>query len=55
MAEDFVTGDAIIVLLNHGGARGHPASPAAVERGAGFMAVHYGKRNEVHVVVPFRH
>ena len=34
--------DAVIVLLNHGGSAVNPAVEAAVKRGAGFMAVHYG-------------
>jgi hypothetical protein len=34
--------DAIIVLLNHGGSAVNPAVKKAVERGAGFMAIHYG-------------
>lgn len=40
--KDLSQADAIIVLLNHGGSAVNPAVTAAVERGAGFMAVHYG-------------
>src|SRR5687768_382344 len=40
--KDLAHADAIIVLLNHGGSSVNPAVEAAVERGAGFMAVHYG-------------
>ena len=40
--KDLGHADAIIVLLNHGGSSVNPAVEAAVERGAGFMAVHYG-------------
>jgi hypothetical protein len=40
--KDLSDADAIIVLLNHGGSAVNPAVKAAVERGAGFMAVHYG-------------
>src|SRR3954469_1146470 len=32
---------AVIVLLNHGGSAVNPAVRAAVERGAGFMGVHF--------------
>ena len=33
--------DAVIVLLNDGGSAVNPAVKAAMERGAGFMAIHY--------------
>jgi len=40
---DLSKADAIIVLLNHAGqAASDPRIKAAVERGAGFMAIHYG-------------
>ncbi|HEX4592042.1 MAG TPA: ThuA domain-containing protein [Gemmataceae bacterium] len=39
---DLSYADAVIVLLNHGGSAVNPAVQAAVDRGAGFMAVHYG-------------
>jgi hypothetical protein len=34
--------DAVVVLLNHGGSAVNPAVEKAMERGAGFMAIHYG-------------
>src|SRR5436309_6502644 len=40
--KDLSHADAVIVLLNHGGSAVNPAVKAAMERGAGFMAVHYG-------------
>ncbi len=41
--KDLSEADAIIVLLNHGGpAASDPKIKAAVERGAGFMAIHFG-------------
>jgi len=40
--KDLKHADAIIVLLNHGGSAVNPAVKEATERGAGFMAVHYG-------------
>jgi hypothetical protein len=40
--KDLGHADAVIVLLNHGGAAVNPAVQAAVDRGAGFMAIHYG-------------
>jgi hypothetical protein len=40
--KDLSQADAVIVLLNHGGPAVNPAVRAAVERGAGFMAIHYG-------------
>jgi trehalose utilization protein len=40
--KDLAHADAIIVLLNHGGSAVNPAVQAAIDRGAGFMAVHYG-------------
>jgi hypothetical protein len=39
---DLKHADAIIVLLNHGGSAVNPAVKEATERGAGFMAVHWG-------------
>ena len=41
-AKDLEHADAVIVLLNHGGIAVNPAVTAAMERGAGFMAIHYG-------------
>lgn len=40
--KDLGHADAVIVLLNHGGSAVNPAVQAATERGAGFMAIHYG-------------
>lgn len=40
--KDLKHADAIIVLLNHGGSSVNPAVKEAAERGAGFMAIHYG-------------
>jgi type 1 glutamine amidotransferase len=40
--KDLTHADAVIVLLNHGGSAVNPAVQAAVDRGAGFMAVHFG-------------
>jgi hypothetical protein len=40
--KDLSHADAIIVLLNHGGPAVNPAVKATVERGAGFMAIHFG-------------
>lgn len=40
--KDLKHADAIIVLLNHGGSAVNPAVKEATERGAGFMAIHYG-------------
>jgi hypothetical protein len=40
--KDLSHANAIIVLLNHGGSAVNPAVEAAVHRGAGFMAIHYG-------------
>jgi hypothetical protein len=40
--KDLEHADAIIVLLNHGGSAVNPAVQKAVERGAGFMAIHFG-------------
>ncbi len=34
--------DVIVVLLNHGGSACNPTVEKAIERGAGFMAIHYG-------------
>jgi len=40
---DLSRADAIVVLLNHGGrAASDPNIKAAIDRGAGFMAIHYG-------------
>jgi hypothetical protein len=39
--KDLSHADAVIVLLNHGGSAVNPAVQAAIDRGAGFMAVHY--------------
>ena len=40
--KDLTHADAVIVLLNHGGSAVNPAVKEAIERGAGFMAIHYG-------------
>jgi len=40
--KDLKHADTIIVLLNHGGSSVNPAVKEATERGAGFMAIHYG-------------
>lgn len=40
--KDLKQADAVIVLLNHGGSAVNPAVKAAMKRGAGFMAIHYG-------------
>src|SRR5437762_3450784 len=40
--KDLKHADAIVVLMNHGGSAINPAVKEATERGAGFMAVHYG-------------
>jgi hypothetical protein len=40
--KDLKHADAVIVLLNHGGSAVNPAVKEATERGAGFMAIHYG-------------
>jgi hypothetical protein len=39
---DLSHADAVVILLNHGGPAVNPAVRAAVDRGAGFMAVHFG-------------
>jgi Trehalose utilisation len=39
---DLKHADSIVVLLNHGGSAVNPAVKEATERGAGFMAVHWG-------------
>jgi hypothetical protein len=39
---DLKHADAVIVLLNHGGSAVNPAVKEAVDKGAGFMAIHYG-------------
>ncbi len=41
--KDLSFADAVVVLMNHGGpAASSPAVKEAVDRGAGFMAIHYG-------------
>src|SRR5947209_934477 len=40
--KDLKQADAVIVLLNHGGSAVNDAVQEAIERGAGFMAIHYG-------------
>jgi hypothetical protein len=40
--KDLKHADTVIVLLNHGGSAVNPAVKEAMERGAGFMAIHYG-------------
>jgi hypothetical protein len=40
--KDLSHADAVVVLLNHGGPAVNPAVEKAMERGAGFMAIHYG-------------
>jgi hypothetical protein len=40
--KDLKHADSIIVLLNHGGSAVNPAVKEATDRGAGFMAIHYG-------------
>src|SRR5437660_2014872 len=40
--KDLRHADAVIVLLNHGGSAVNPAVEEAADRGAGFMAIHYG-------------
>jgi hypothetical protein len=40
--KDLSEADAVVVLLNHAGSAVNPAVKAAMERGAGFMAIHYG-------------
>jgi type 1 glutamine amidotransferase len=40
--KDLKHADAIVVILNHGGSAVNPAVKEAMERGAGFMAVHWG-------------
>jgi hypothetical protein len=40
--KDLSHADAVIILLNHGGPAVNPAVKAAMDRGAGFMAIHYG-------------
>ncbi|MCI0462943.1 MAG: ThuA domain-containing protein [Gemmataceae bacterium] len=40
--KDLAHADAVVVLLNHGGSAVNPAVKQAMERGAGFMAIHYG-------------
>lgn len=40
--KDLSHADLVVVLLNHGGSAVNPAVEAAMERGAGFMAIHYG-------------
>jgi hypothetical protein len=40
--KDLAFADAIVVLMNHGGSSVNPTVKEATERGAGFMAIHYG-------------
>jgi hypothetical protein len=40
--KDLKHADTVIVLLNHGGSAVNPAVKEATDRGAGFMAIHYG-------------
>lgn len=40
--KDLTGVDGIIVLLNHGGSAVNPAVQAAIDKGAGFAAIHYG-------------
>jgi hypothetical protein len=40
--KDLKHADAVIVLLNHGASAVNPAVKEATERGAGFMAIHFG-------------
>jgi hypothetical protein len=40
--KDLSHADAVIVLLNHSGSAVNDAMKAAMKRGAGFMAIHYG-------------
>jgi hypothetical protein len=40
--KDLAHADAVIVALNHGGSAVNPAVQAAMDRGAGFMAIHFG-------------
>src|SRR5207237_10619708 len=40
--KDLKHADAVVVLMNHGGSAVNPAVKEATDRGAGFMAVHYG-------------
>jgi hypothetical protein len=40
--KDLQHADAVIVLLNHGGTAVNPAVKEAMDRGAGFAAIHYG-------------
>jgi hypothetical protein len=40
--KDLDHADSVIVLLNHGGTAVNPAVKKAMDRGAGFMAIHYG-------------
>lgn len=40
--KDLEDADSVIVLLNHGGPAVNPAVKAAMKRGAGFMAIHFG-------------
>jgi len=42
MPKDLSHADAVIILLNHGGIAVNPAVKAAMDRGAGFMAIHFG-------------
>lgn len=40
--KDLSHADAVVILLNNGGPAVNPAVEAAMKRGAGFMAIHYG-------------
>jgi hypothetical protein len=40
--KDLSFADAVVVLMNHGGSAVNPAVKEATDRGAGFMAVHFG-------------
>lgn len=40
--KDLTHADAVVVLLNHSGSAVNDAVKAAMKRGAGFMAIHYG-------------
>jgi hypothetical protein len=42
MPKDLSHADAVIVLMNHGGPAVNAATKAAMEKGAGFMAIHFG-------------
>lgn len=42
LPKDLTHADAVIVLLNHGGMVCNEVTQAAIDKGAGFMAIHYG-------------